>query len=527
MARKNCKTVFILTLALALVVLPLQGILGEKGYLEVQAQSYPAWNENTVYTGGEIVEYNGSLYQASWWTQGDNPELSGSDANPWSYIGPAEEGGTEPTDPPVVEADYSPWSELKVYHGGDRVIYNGSVYEASWWTQGETPGAADVWKYIGPGGNGGNGGDPSPTPTGTVPAFDPYALKVSGESRILTDDQIDAYWGGIDSYYSPAMSEPRLAQYLSQADYEALFPRRCGSPGWLATNPSYIPNPLTDYYSYNNLKGAMKYLANLKYRLDWRQNARYAFRISVLNKTTKRETLISVNSDFNSDWLLNRAIENQVVDFGCFLADGTENDKKREIAAFLANIAHETGGGWPSAPDGELAWGLYFNEEVGFAGTNQIGYVDGSHKEFPPVSGESYHGRGPIQTSWNYNYGLISGILFQDISILLNNPELVAQDGELGFMTALAFWMTPQPPKASCHDVMTGRFVPTDEDRAKGITEGCFGLTINIINGGHEAGHDESDNRLRRRIGHYRDITSRNGADITGEKLDTMGMQPW
>lgn len=39
---------------------------------------------------------------------------------------------------------------------------------------------------------------------------------------------------------------------------------------------------------------------------------------------------------------------------------------------------------------------------------------------------------------------------------LLNQPDLVAQDAVLAFKTALWFWMTPQFPKPSCHDVMTG-----------------------------------------------------------------------
>lgn len=34
--------------------------------------------------------------------------------------------------------------------------------------------------------------------------------------------------------------------------------------------------------------------------------------------------------------------------------------RKREIAAFLAQISHETTGGWATAPDGPYAWGLCF-----------------------------------------------------------------------------------------------------------------------------------------------------------------------
>jgi hypothetical protein len=45
-----------------------------------------------------------------------------------------------------------------------------------------------------------------------------------------------------------------------------------------------------------------------------------------------------------------------------FAGDGSLTVRKRELAAFLANVAHETTGGWPTAPDGAQAWGLCFIE---------------------------------------------------------------------------------------------------------------------------------------------------------------------
>ena len=38
------------------------------------------------------------------------------------------------------------WSPESVYTGGDTIAYNGKLYRAKWWTQGETPGQADVWE---------------------------------------------------------------------------------------------------------------------------------------------------------------------------------------------------------------------------------------------------------------------------------------------------------------------------------------------------------------------------------------------
>lgn len=40
------------------------------------------------------------------------------------------------------------WDRSKVYVGRDRVTHNGLEYEARWWTQGEEPGASDVWRLV-------------------------------------------------------------------------------------------------------------------------------------------------------------------------------------------------------------------------------------------------------------------------------------------------------------------------------------------------------------------------------------------
>lgn len=133
--------------------------------------------------------------------------------------------------------------------------------------------------------------------------------------------------------------------------------------------------------------------------------------------------------------------------------------------------------------------GLYFNEEVGFIGSSAIGYVQSTGTSYLPVEGKSYHGRGPIQLSYNYNYGLCSDVLYGDSSILLNNPEKVTEDGVLGFMTGIWFWMTPQPPKPSCHQVITGTWQPK-AGAANEQYNGNFGLTIIIIN--NEAGQSEN-----------------------------------
>ncbi|OAB35286.1 chitinase [Paenibacillus glacialis] len=378
-------------------------------------------------------------------------------------------------------------------------------------------------------------------------------------TRVLTDSQITSLWGGIDPQFSPGNAMAAVQSALPQTEYEALFPMRIGTPAWhtfAASKPYYKPGQV-DYYSYSNLISAVSGVANIKYKLENRQGSTSSWnnRVFRLDKTTKTETLIYQDADFNASWNLTVPIISQIVDFGTFIKEGTAVNRKRELAAFLSNIAHETSGSWASG--NKSGWGvirnrlvsvllafrplksmspnteesqdstpLYWNEEIPYITNTKIAYVD-THAEFLPVPGKSYHGRGPIQLSWNNNYGLFSGIIYGNPNTLLQQPELIINDGKLGFMTAILFWMTPQPPKPSAHDVIVGNWTPSESDISKGLTSAGYGVTIMIINGGIEGNKDETDYRVGHRVSHYRNITRRMGVNITGEKLNTLGMSPF
>lgn len=175
--------------------------------------------------------------------------------------------------------------------------------------------------------------------------------------------------------------------------------------------------------------------------------------------------------------------------------------RKRELAAFLANIAQETTGGWNEAPGGYFKWGLYFVEEKQEGIINT--YSDFSKKNYPPVAGKAYFGRGPKQLSWNYNYGQFSEAWFGSKDSLLQHPEWLSKDPVLSFASAVWFWMTPQFPKPSCHDIMTGRWKPTENDLLKGRVPG-FGATVNVINGGVECGTGKDMEKTSYRYRYYR-----------------------
>ncbi|MFT3921842.1 MAG: chitinase [Myxococcales bacterium] len=207
--------------------------------------------------------------------------------------------------------------------------------------------------------------------------------------------------------------------------------------------------------------------------------------------------------------------------YPAFAAHGTDTQRKQEVAAFLANIAHETTGGWDTAPGGRFAWGLYFTQEVGCEGGACTQYCDASNATYPCQPGKTYQGRGPLQLSWNYNYGQLGVVLGVDS---LSNPDLVTSNGTLAFRTAFWFWMTAQSPKPSCHAVMTGAFVPSSSDEAAGRHPG-MGLTIDIINGGIECGYARSPS-VTDRLGFYARFTGMLGV-APGSNLDCDTMQPF
>ena len=432
-----------------------------------------------------------------------------------------------PVDPDHSEPPVPFWKDYKNYPAKNtQVYYRGRVYQNKWYANaGTKPDSGDPWVLV---------GDAEWTVAEKDSNYTKEQAGTGSESgtaetvfdKVLTDSEIQELYGGINPAYSPEAAVNRLGALIPKKAYEELFPYRFGSPKWkacAATRQYYSdPSKYPDYYSYENLQEAVHTLANTVIKVQWYEGATWCYRLIRLNKTTKEQKLIYSDPNFDAEWLQTKPLCTSICDYGSFLAEGDLNTRKRELAGFLANISHETGGGSVDGTIDDSLTGLYFNEEVGFIGSSQIGYVQSSGTKYLPAAGKSYHGRGPIQLSYNYNYGLCSDVLYGDSSILLNDPDRLEQDGVLGFMTGIWFWMTPQPPKPSCHQVITGTWAPK-EGAANASYNGNFGLTIVIIN--NEAGQSENGSgAVARRSRYYRIFAGRMGADISGEHVDTMGM---
>ncbi|MGW0826602.1 glycoside hydrolase family 19 protein [Streptomyces sp. NPDC002845] len=141
--------------------------------------------------------------------------------------------------------------------------------------------------------------------------------------------------------------------------------------------------------------------------------------------------------------------------YPAFANTGSDTVKKREAAAFLANVSHETGG-------------LVHIVEQNTA--NYPHYCDWNQPYGCPAGQAAYHGRGPIQLSWNFNYKAAGDALGID---LLNNPWLVQNDAAVAWKTALWYWNTQTGPGTMTgHNAMVGG--------------AGFGQTIRSINGSLE-----------------------------------------
>jgi chitinase len=113
---------------------------------------YPIWRTAKAYTAGDEIVWHQRVYEAKWFTQGDFPDAQVAHLwdTPWRYIGPILASDAQPA-----STSATTWNVDQVYLAGNRVLHNGLVYEAKWWTQADVPTndperAADApWTVIG------------------------------------------------------------------------------------------------------------------------------------------------------------------------------------------------------------------------------------------------------------------------------------------------------------------------------------------------------------------------------------------
>ncbi|MEV7603189.1 chitinase [Kitasatospora sp. NPDC089797] len=154
-----------------------------------------------------------------------------------------------------------------------------------------------------------------------------------------------------------------------------------------------------------------------------------------------------------------------------FAHTGSDQVKRQEAAAFLANVGHETGG-------------LRYTVEQNTA--NYPTYCDTGRPYGCPAGHAAYYGRGPLQLSWNFNYKAAGDALHID---LLHNPNLVQTDPRVSWKTALWYWNTQSGPGSmTAHHAM--------------VSGAGFGQTIRSINGALEC-NGRNTAQMRDRVDLY------------------------
>ncbi|KAF7089912.1 hypothetical protein CFC21_092764 [Triticum aestivum] len=159
--------------------------------------------------------------------------------------------------------------------------------------------------------------------------------------------------------------------------------------------------------------------------------------------------------------------------YPAFGRTGSDDDSKREIAAFFAHVNHET-------------IKFCYIDEINGPSKN---YCDPTNAEWPCAAGKGYYGRGPLQISWNYNYGAAGQSLGFDG---LNDPDAVARSPVLAFQAALWYWMN------SVHDVI--------------VSGQGFGATIRAINGALEC-NGKNPSAVNDRVAFYKQFCQQFGVD--------------
>ncbi|KAL5848370.1 hypothetical protein ACOSQ4_006383 [Xanthoceras sorbifolium] len=156
---------------------------------------------------------------------------------------------------------------------------------------------------------------------------------------------------------------------------------------------------------------------------------------------------------------------------------GSQDDSRREIAAFFAHVTHETGH-------------FCYIEEIDGPSKD---YCDETNTQYPCSPNKGYYGRGPIQLSWNFNYGPAGNSIGFDG---LNSPETVANDPVISFKTALWYWT----------------------NNVQSVMSQGFGATIRAINGALEC-DGGNPSTVQARIRYYTDYCNQLGV-APGDNLE-------
>jgi len=106
-------------------------VVEEEVVLELPAfcENPTVWDAQTIYNNGDCVVHNGRTFLAQWWTQNDVPGTSPHGS--WMEIEYVVHNGET----------IAVWTNSRVFNTGDRVLHDGNIFEAQWFSRNEVPGS--------------------------------------------------------------------------------------------------------------------------------------------------------------------------------------------------------------------------------------------------------------------------------------------------------------------------------------------------------------------------------------------------
>jgi chitodextrinase len=110
----------------------------------------PVWDAAKTYaSAGNIVLYNSVVYRNQWWA--GSADIPGTNTT-WAIVGTCTGNGGNGGGNGQSCGTVAGWAIGSIYLSGNQVAFNGKIYKARWWTQGEQPdlNSADgqVWQFI-------------------------------------------------------------------------------------------------------------------------------------------------------------------------------------------------------------------------------------------------------------------------------------------------------------------------------------------------------------------------------------------
>ena len=365
------------------------------------------------------------------------------------------------------------WQSNKVYNNGDQAFKEQKIYQAKYWTQGNDPLTAGQW----------------------------------GAWQLISacDQRCESSGNG-------GNTGGNTASNLPQSD---------GNGGYTMKSSVLVAKEtaLTKSALFKQVKASIKTRDNAvveAVQINASTNPENVKRVeAILSENQWNNTFPMRNSAYTY-----RKFLQAIAKFSGICAtytDGRDSDAicRRSLATMFAHFTQETGGhdGNSAIPQWQQAL-VYVRE----AGCSESGSGCSYNAECTPsmwqgqtwpcgkdAAGQylKYYGRGAKQLSYNYNYGPFSQAMYGDVSVLLNDPERVA-DTWLNLASAVFFFVYPASPKPSMLHVIDGTWQPNAHDTSIGIQAG-FGATTNIINGGIECGLGYEKPQSVNRINYYRE----------------------